>query len=169
MQVTKVLVSTQHRSDISRQRIAEYVRDRLAPRALGDWLNGDIQFATNPTGNFVNGGLTSESRRESSIDQISHFSRKSVSSGWPSSPGDQLPVETETGAMPADDGLRSDDNQRILPFGPESAGRRPKGTCRGHLVSVSDVGAWISFSDSNSRCSSLRYSQQLTKRKDRKS
>ena len=60
VRITNVLVSTQHRDSITRERIAEYVRDRLAPRALGDWFNKDIQFATNPTGNFVHGGPSAD-------------------------------------------------------------------------------------------------------------
>lgn len=60
VRVTNVLVSTQHRNDITRQQIAEYVRDRLAPRALGDWFNKDIQFAINPTGSFVHGGPSAD-------------------------------------------------------------------------------------------------------------
>jgi len=60
VRVTHVLVSTQHRENISREQVAEYVHDRLAPRALGDWFHKDIQFATNPTGNFVHGGPSAD-------------------------------------------------------------------------------------------------------------
>jgi S-adenosylmethionine synthetase len=60
VRVSNVLVSTQHRADVSRKQIADYVRDRLAPRALGDWFDPDIRFATNPTGNFVHGGPSAD-------------------------------------------------------------------------------------------------------------
>jgi len=54
--VTDVLVSTQHAPDVSREKIARYVQDVLAPRVLGDWFNDSIRFHVNPTGNFVLGG-----------------------------------------------------------------------------------------------------------------
>jgi len=60
VRVADVLVSTQHRSDVTRQQIAEYVRNRLAPRVLGEWFDPDIRFATNPTGNFVHGGPSAD-------------------------------------------------------------------------------------------------------------
>jgi S-adenosylmethionine synthetase len=58
--VTDVLVSTQHRPEIQPQQIAEYVRERLAPRALGDWFHPEIRFAINPTGSFVHGGPSAD-------------------------------------------------------------------------------------------------------------
>jgi S-adenosylmethionine synthetase len=58
--VTDVLVSTQHRPEIAREQISEYVRKILAPRALGEWLDPDIRFAINPTGNFVHGGPSAD-------------------------------------------------------------------------------------------------------------
>jgi len=58
--VTDVLVSTQHRPEVKREQIAEYVRERLAPRALGDWFHSGIRFAINPTGNFVHGGPSAD-------------------------------------------------------------------------------------------------------------
>ncbi len=58
--VTDVLVSTQHRPEATRREITEYVRERLAPRALGDWFDQGIRFAVNPTGNFVHGGPSAD-------------------------------------------------------------------------------------------------------------
>ena len=40
--------------------------------------------------------------------------------------GDQPPVESETRPVPADDGFRSHDNQRILPLGPNPLNGYPK-------------------------------------------
>jgi S-adenosylmethionine synthetase len=58
--VTDVLVSTQHRPDVTREQIAAYVRERLATRSLGDWFHPGIRFAINPTGNFVHGGPSAD-------------------------------------------------------------------------------------------------------------
>jgi S-adenosylmethionine synthetase len=60
VQVTDVLVSTQHRIEIGQDQIAEYVRTRLAPRELGDWFRPNIRFAINPTGSFVQGGPSAD-------------------------------------------------------------------------------------------------------------
>jgi len=54
--VTKVLVSTQHRAEASREAIASYVRGTLAPRMLGGWFESDTTVLVNPTGSFVQGG-----------------------------------------------------------------------------------------------------------------
>jgi S-adenosylmethionine synthetase len=58
--VTDVLVSTQHRAEATRDQITEYVRETLAPRALGTWFHPDIRFAINPTGSFVQGGPSAD-------------------------------------------------------------------------------------------------------------
>ncbi len=59
--VTNVLVSTQHSADVvTHGEISAYVRDVLAPRALGKWFHRDIEFAVNPTGKFVIGGPSAD-------------------------------------------------------------------------------------------------------------
>lgn len=58
--VTDVLVSTQHLAKASHAAILEYVRDSLAPRALGNWFKPSISFAANPTGSFVHGGPSAD-------------------------------------------------------------------------------------------------------------
>jgi S-adenosylmethionine synthetase len=60
LRVTDVLVSTQHRAEASRDQISKYVRERLAPRALGTWFHPDIRFAINPTGSFIQGGPSAD-------------------------------------------------------------------------------------------------------------
>jgi S-adenosylmethionine synthetase len=55
-QVTDVLVSTQHASDVSADAIRRYVAETLAPRVLGSWHHRDIRFTVNPSGSFVKGG-----------------------------------------------------------------------------------------------------------------
>ena len=58
--VTDVLVSTQHTPDVEREEIAEYISQRLAPPALGEWLNEEVRFHVNPTGSFVQGGPSAD-------------------------------------------------------------------------------------------------------------
>jgi S-adenosylmethionine synthetase len=54
--LTAVVVSTQHAAAASQEQISRYVRDDLAPRALGKWMKSDIMFHINPTGSFIHGG-----------------------------------------------------------------------------------------------------------------
>jgi S-adenosylmethionine synthetase len=58
--VTDVLVSTQHRAEASPEEIRAYVRDTLAPRALGEWHHDGIRLFVNPTGSFVQGGPSAD-------------------------------------------------------------------------------------------------------------
>lgn len=60
LEVTDVLVSTQHSAEVEREIIAAYVREELAPRVLGDWYNKNISFRVNPTGRFVEGGPSAD-------------------------------------------------------------------------------------------------------------
>jgi len=60
VEVTDVLVSTQHSAEVKRGEIISYVRDELAPRVLGKWFQRDIRFAVNPTGSFVLGGPSAD-------------------------------------------------------------------------------------------------------------
>jgi S-adenosylmethionine synthetase len=54
--VSYVLVSTQHRRQTVQSDVETYVRETLAPRALGDWFNPQATFIVNPSGSFVDGG-----------------------------------------------------------------------------------------------------------------
>lgn len=58
--VTDVIVSPQHSKDVSRDTIISYVRESLAPRALGSWHTNKIRFHVNPTGSFVLGGPSAD-------------------------------------------------------------------------------------------------------------
>jgi len=58
--VTDVVVSTQHAASIKREEIIAYVKEKLAPRILGDWFAKDIRFHVNPTGSFVLGGPSAD-------------------------------------------------------------------------------------------------------------
>jgi S-adenosylmethionine synthetase len=58
--VTRVVVSTQHAKGITQDDVAQYVRESLAPRALGDWFTKDVVIAANPSGSFVHGGPSAD-------------------------------------------------------------------------------------------------------------
>jgi S-adenosylmethionine synthetase len=58
--VTDILVSTQHAPRTEHGAILAYVRERLAPRALGDWFRHNIRVLVNPTGSFVQGGPSAD-------------------------------------------------------------------------------------------------------------
>jgi S-adenosylmethionine synthetase len=60
IRVSDVLVSTQHTADASREKIAEYVREELAPRVLGEWFTPAVSIQVNPTGSFVQGGPSAD-------------------------------------------------------------------------------------------------------------
>ena len=54
--VSAVVVSTQHTTAVKQKQIAEYVREDLGPRVLGQWWNQDLALLVNPTGDFSHGG-----------------------------------------------------------------------------------------------------------------
>jgi S-adenosylmethionine synthetase len=56
VQVTDVVLSTQHAPDVTRDEIIAYVKGDLVPRVLGDWHHEGITLHVNPTGSFVQGG-----------------------------------------------------------------------------------------------------------------
>ncbi|MBT3191406.1 MAG: methionine adenosyltransferase [Verrucomicrobia bacterium] len=60
VEVTSVLVSTQHSAEAAQGGIADYVRDRLLPATLGDWHRKDITLLVNPCGSFVQGGPSAD-------------------------------------------------------------------------------------------------------------
>jgi hypothetical protein len=53
-------------------------------------------------------------------DQIPDLLRQLLPSHSPSGPGDQTPVQAKTCTMPADDRLRIDEHERLLPSTPET-------------------------------------------------
>jgi S-adenosylmethionine synthetase len=60
VEVTDLLVSTQHVAEVSRDEILTYVSEELAPRVLGDWYHKGIRVKVNPTGSFVHGGPSAD-------------------------------------------------------------------------------------------------------------
>jgi S-adenosylmethionine synthetase len=60
VEVTDVLVSTQHRLGVEREAILQFVRGTLAPLSLGEWYSDDVRVTVNPTGSFVQGGPSAD-------------------------------------------------------------------------------------------------------------
>jgi len=58
--VEHVVVSTQHAPGIDQAEVHQYVREKLAPGILGDWLTPATRFSVNPTGSFVAGGPSTD-------------------------------------------------------------------------------------------------------------
>ena len=59
-------------------------------------------------------------------DQLANLLRRPSSSNLPPNFGDQPPVHTKTSPVPAHDGLRRDDDESLLPSGPEASSGDPK-------------------------------------------
>jgi S-adenosylmethionine synthetase len=59
-EVTNLVVSTQHSEEVQQTEITEYIREQLAPRALGHWFHSAITFHVNPTGSFCSGGPSAD-------------------------------------------------------------------------------------------------------------
>ena len=78
VQVTDVVVSTQHRPGTPQKLIHEYVRERLAPECLQSWFHPVIRFFVNPTGEFSTGGPEADcgvTGRKIIVDTYGGFAR----------------------------------------------------------------------------------------------
>jgi S-adenosylmethionine synthetase len=60
LDVTAVVVSTQHTPEADQKKITEYVREELGPKALGHWWNNKLTLYVNPTGSFIHGGPSAD-------------------------------------------------------------------------------------------------------------
>jgi S-adenosylmethionine synthetase len=60
IEVTDVLVSTQHTKDVQPAAIRAYVEEQIVPAALGDWNGAAIRIIVNPSGSFVQGGPSAD-------------------------------------------------------------------------------------------------------------
>ena len=60
VRVETVLISTQHRPNVTREEIGEWVATKLAPKALDGWMRDGIRFVANPSGSFVLGGPSAD-------------------------------------------------------------------------------------------------------------
>ncbi len=78
VRVETVLVSTQHAKEIGQPDIAAWVKDDLAPRALGEWHRKDLELLVNPSGSFVIGGPSADAGvtgRKIIVDTYGGFAR----------------------------------------------------------------------------------------------
>jgi len=60
LDVTAVVISTQHTPEADQKKITEYVREELGPKALGQWWNNKLTLYVNPTGSFIHGGPSAD-------------------------------------------------------------------------------------------------------------
>src|SRR5215471_12113717 len=82
-------------------------------------------------------------------DRIANFLRQSVSADPLFHLGDQVPVKSKSGTMPADHRFRTDEKQRFFPAGPEATGQDPE-----ELIEHGQLGPPVS---------TLEYTELLTK------
>lgn len=78
IEVTRVVVSTQHAGDQSQSAIQAYVRDRLLPLALGQWWCPGLSVDINPSGSFVQGGPSADAGvtgRKTAVDSYGGAAR----------------------------------------------------------------------------------------------
>jgi len=60
LEVTDVLVSTQHTQAVQLEAIRAFIAERIVPEALGEWNNSTIRLIVNPSGSFVQGGPSAD-------------------------------------------------------------------------------------------------------------
>jgi S-adenosylmethionine synthetase len=60
VQVTDVLISTQHQDGVERDTIRSFMATTVIPEALDGWYHDDLDVLVNPTGSFVQGGPSAD-------------------------------------------------------------------------------------------------------------
>jgi S-adenosylmethionine synthetase len=60
VQVSDVLISTQHSAEVERETIRNFIATSIIPEALGGWYHDDLNVMVNPTGSFVQGGPSAD-------------------------------------------------------------------------------------------------------------
>ncbi|MQA88968.1 MAG: methionine adenosyltransferase [Gemmatimonas sp.] len=60
LQVTDVLISTQHAASVDRETIRNFLATTVIPEALAGWFHDDLRILVNPTGSFVLGGPSAD-------------------------------------------------------------------------------------------------------------
>jgi S-adenosylmethionine synthetase len=60
LEVTDVLVSTQHTSGVEQDAIRHFVATTVIPQALEGWYHDGLRVLVNPTGSFVQGGPSAD-------------------------------------------------------------------------------------------------------------
>lgn len=55
--IDTIVLSTQHSSDVSQEKIREFVLDEIVPSSIpNNWIDNKTKFVVNPTGQFIIGG-----------------------------------------------------------------------------------------------------------------
>jgi S-adenosylmethionine synthetase len=78
LEVSHVVVSAQHSSDVDLKTVQQYVSERLLPRVLGSWFSDETAVLCNPTGSFVQGGPEVDSGltgRKNNVDTYGGMAR----------------------------------------------------------------------------------------------
>jgi S-adenosylmethionine synthetase len=60
VQVTDVLISTQHQGGVPPEAIRSFMATTIIPEALDGWYRDDLTILVNPTGSFVQGGPSAD-------------------------------------------------------------------------------------------------------------
>ncbi|HUE96650.1 MAG TPA: methionine adenosyltransferase, partial [Longimicrobiaceae bacterium] len=60
VQVTDVLISTQHAAGVDRDTIRNFLATTVIPQGLDGWYHDDLNVLVNPTGSFVQGGPSAD-------------------------------------------------------------------------------------------------------------
>jgi S-adenosylmethionine synthetase len=60
VQVTDVLISTQHAENASKHAIESFLKTTIIPQALEGWYHDQLSVLVNPTGSFVEGGPSAD-------------------------------------------------------------------------------------------------------------
>jgi S-adenosylmethionine synthetase len=60
VEVSDVLVSTQHADAVDQPTIRAYIAEAIVPAALGEWSHAGINLIVNPSGSFVQGGPSAD-------------------------------------------------------------------------------------------------------------
>jgi S-adenosylmethionine synthetase len=60
VQVSDVLISTQHAAAVDRDTIRNFLATTVIPQALDGWYHDDLNILVNPTGSFVQGGPSAD-------------------------------------------------------------------------------------------------------------
>jgi S-adenosylmethionine synthetase len=78
VEITDVLISTQHTKNTALSTIAEYLGKVLVPRALDSWHNDRLRLLVNPSGSFIEGGPSADAGvtgRKIIVDTYGGFAR----------------------------------------------------------------------------------------------
>ena len=60
VEVTHIIIATQHTPAVDQEAITDYAAQALLPRELGDWYNPNIQLQVNSSGSFIHGGPSAD-------------------------------------------------------------------------------------------------------------